>query len=132
MLVIDGELSEDLKDPAFRELGQAIKEALGRCRAAGFRARRSWGCDNIPPHQSDRVRAWIKDGTLDPETMRISLTGAWYNLDGGGCVGGVQALLEEAGFDVSVRDSVVCELEELDVDDTELEAEDEPGSGPAP
>jgi hypothetical protein len=115
MLVIDGELSDELRGPAFRHLGHAITNALGRSRAAGFRTRRSWGCDNVPPHQTDRVRAWIEDGTLDPKTMQISLTGAWYTEDGGGCVGDVQKALVNAGFDVSIRGSVVRELdEELD------------------
>lgn len=110
MLVIDGELSEELRDPAFQALGRTIRAALGRCRAAGYRTRRSWGCDNIPPHQADRIQAWLEDGTINPKTMRISLTGAWYNDDGGGCVGGVEQLLLNSGFEVDVRDSVVCEL----------------------
>lgn len=112
LLVIDGELSDELKSPAFRHLGQAITSALGRSRAAGFRTRRSWGCDNVPPHQADRVRAWIEDGTLDPRSMQISLTGAWYSEDGGGCVGDVQKALVSAGFDVTIRSSVVRELDE--------------------
>jgi hypothetical protein len=133
MLVIDGGLSEELKEPDFQNLGQAIKEALGRCRSAGFRTRRSWGCDNTPPHQADRIRSWTEDGTLDPAKMRVSLTGAWYNEDGGGCVGDVETALKAAGFEVDVRDSVVCELQEdLVHDDTELDAEDECGTGLAP
>lgn len=133
MLVIDGGLSEELKEPAFQELGRAIKDALGRCHSAGYRTRRSWGCDNTPPHQADRIRRWTADGTLDPSTMRISLTGAWYNEGGGGCVGDVQSVLEAAGFEVDVRDSVVCELQEdLDHDHAERDEGDECGAGLAP
>lgn len=112
MFVIDGQLSDELKDLAFRHLGKAITSALVRSRNAGFRARRIMGCDSIPPHQCERVRAWIEDGTLDPKTMQISLTGAWYNEDGGGCVGDVQKILVKAGFEVTVRSSVVRELDE--------------------
>lgn len=130
MLVIDGELSAELTDPAFVSLGKAISNALARCRDAGFRVRRSWGCDNVPPHQAERIRAWIADGTIDARTMDISLTGAWYNNDGGGCVGGVQENLTSAGFTVSVRDSVVCELEDAELS-FEGENEDLAGS-PAP
>ena len=131
MLVIDGELSEELKDRAFRDLGRAIEGTLGRCRAAGHRARRSWGCDNIPPHQADRIQAWLKDGTLNPQTMRISLTGAWYNEEGGGCVGGVEQDLLKAGFEVEVRDSVVCELRP-ELDNSEDNDFEEPDATPSP
>lgn len=116
ILVIDGELSEELKQPTFIPLGHAIKQTLARCRQAGFRADRAWGCDNIPPHQSDRISAWIADGVLQPTTMRVCLTGAWYNGEGDGCVGGVEQQLRKAGFKVSVRDSVVCELDPPDDD----------------
>lgn len=132
MLVIDGDLSDELKQDPYGRLGQAIKDALGRCRAAGFRARRSWGCDNIPPYPPERIRAWLNDGTIDANTMRISLTGAWYNENGTGCVGGVEQDLLNAGFEVGVRGSVVCELSpELDRSE-DLGHFEEPSAAPSP
>lgn len=118
LFIIDGELSEELEDEGYDGLGTALKEAEKRCAAAGFRVRREWGCDNIPPHQDERIQCWIDEGALDPITMKMTLTGAWYNTnEETGCVTGVAKQLAKAGFDVDIRDSVVCEDEDCDFDE---------------
>lgn len=105
VIVIDGDLSNELAMPRFRPLDQAIKAALSQAAAKGAIAVRRAGND---PAQGRVVRQIIKQLGLLPTMTKFSLTGAWVqSSDDGGCVADVHRVLMRMGFTADVRDSAL-------------------------
>ena len=110
MIVIDGELSDELLYPPYQPLHRAINMALARAQDLKLTSIRQYGHD---PDQVQVIQQVIRELGLPPENARFFLTGAWlHSRDGGGCVGSVHQVLCEMNFCAVVRDSAV----DLDVD----------------
>lgn len=125
LVVIDGSLSVELAEGRYASFGKAIEDALARTKAAGAPSRRIFGCDDVPPHQDEAVRAIVTSGLLDRDRHRLRMTGAWYDPSGeSGCVNGVMEAFEEAGFEVEALDSAVTHPEDCEAD---FGDEDAPG-----
>lgn len=125
VLVIDGELSAELKDESYSDLGRSITSAVRRARRGGMIGQRIWGCDNVPPNHHETVPEWIKKSGLNPAEWYIELTGAWYDpSDESGCVNAVYKYFQAAGFTCDVLDSAVPmedEEEHSEEDDEEIQ-----------
>ena len=101
LLVIEGSLE------LYTTVAVAIDAALDRARSARLLADRLWGCDDVPPHQDEAARSAARLHRLSPRRWRISVTGAWTDRDGGGCVGDVATTFRSLGFSVEIRPSAL-------------------------
>jgi len=72
VLVIDGNLSDELAQTAYESLGRAIKNALRRAKYAKLPAKREWGCDDCGPGSSGATVALIKNGVMHLATTLSS------------------------------------------------------------
>lgn len=106
--VIDGELSDELSGSkrAWSEWGRAIEEALERAAGSGHLAVRVMGDDSHEYDQHAATRDLVKTHQLDPAHTTITLTGAWVDDSGDGCVHGVREVLEKLGFEPVVSDAM--------------------------
>lgn len=105
VIVIDGELSDELTHPSNQPLHRAINLALARARDLKLTSIRQYGHD---PDQVQVIQQVIKQLSLLPKNARFLLTGAWlHSRDGGGCVGSVHQALSEMNFCAVVRDSAL-------------------------
>lgn len=138
--VIDGELSDELEGGrhAWQELGRAITGALGRAQQSGLISERIFGDDDGDYRQMDAARDLVRKHGLTPDTAAITLTGAWIDDDGDGCVHSVREALEELGFRPVVEDAMNLDFEldteddDMDEDDTEdMDAVEEEQTAPA-
>lgn len=122
--VIDGALSEELDSfkREWRELGNAITDALDRARHQGLPAIRLDGDDESEFNQEDAARQIAKTMGLTAQ-CNINVTGAWYHSsDGSGCVGSVKDTLEEMGLSVNLLDPVDLDASDgLDDEDDHAE-----------
>ncbi len=121
IIVIDSDLSSDLEDPRFADLGAAIAEATERARAAGRLGLRVVGSDDTLPgedNQSQAISGVVACYQLSPDQHRFEVTGCWYDPEEDyGCVNDVRDTLAAAGFDTSIRDSAISLDEEVDEQD---------------
>ena len=103
IVVIDGDASDELPDyPIFEA---AIRNALDRAQAGGLLSVRLPGED---PEQIAAVRSFVTERSLNPETDRFMVTGAWYDPSNrSGCVNSVITELTSMGFAATVSDSAV-------------------------
>lgn len=120
--VIDGELSDELSggERSWSEWGRAINEALERARQQKLLAVRMMGDDSHEYNQQAATKDLVRQHRLDPQSTAITLTGAWVDDSGGGCVHAVREVLDELGFNPVVSDAMNLdfELEDgLDVDE---------------
>lgn len=119
VLVIDGELSDELPD--FPALNGAIDVALSQARDRGHTSLRVVGDD---PDQVKRISEFVKKGGSAVREFQYEVTGAWYHPeDGSGCVGSVITQLQKMGCKARVHESAV----ELSMDD-----DPEPSRAPRP
>lgn len=117
VLVIDGCLSDELREPAYEHLGRAIKNALRRAKYAKLPAKREWGCDDCGPGSSGATEALIKQ-RLIATGDHVVLTGAWATRgETWGCVNGAANVLDAAGISNEFHDSAFYELEDEDEDE---------------
>jgi hypothetical protein len=122
--VIDGELSDELTGSkrAWSQWGRAIEEALERARLAGQIAERIMGDDNGGDYrQQDAARDLVAKHHLSPRNTSITLTGAWIDDSGDGCVHSVRETLEEFGFKPTIEDAMNLDFEIDCEDDSEDE-----------
>lgn len=120
--VIDGDLSEELSGgrSSWSEWGRSIDQALARAKQEGLLAVRVMGDDDGDYRQQDAARDLVANYNLLPTDTRITLTGAWIDDSGDGCVHSVRETLEELGFTVRIEDAMNLDFEiELDNDDGE-------------
>lgn len=135
VLIIDGELSDELEDGAgrrsWRELGEAIEAALETAKAKGMTSERLYGSDGEDEDQVLAIRSFVEQRKLESSDCEFALTGAWYSDDGeSGCVTSVEEELRKLGFDPEVLSCAVREPDETP--DPEDEAEDNIDAGPTP
>lgn len=130
--VIDGDLSDELDEnagrSAWRALGEALEQALVRASEAGHLSVRIRGDDAEAFSQEDAARHLVHTHGLAPTTA-ITLTGAWVDMAGGGCVNSVREVLVELGFAPTVSDAMDLDYvsdDADDLDDEEEEAEEAP------
>jgi hypothetical protein len=110
VVVIDGFLSDELRQPRYGALGAAIAGLLDRSFAAGLPAMRTRGCDSESDDQIAATRKAVADLGLDPARHAVEVTGAWHDPSGrSGCVTSVAQELSRLGFDVLVREDAVVE-----------------------
>lgn len=79
--------------------------------------------------QQDAARDLVRQYGLTPANTDITLTGAWIDDDGDGCVHSVRETLEEFGFEAKIEDAMNLDFELECEDDFEMERET-PGSEP--
>ena len=124
--VIDGELSEELERHAGRSSwfnwGRAIDEALARATTRGFISTRIMGDDGSAYDQQSAASDLVSQLGLSPSTIEITLTGAWIEDDGSGCVYSVRDTLVELGFSPKVEGAMDMDFE---MNEDELEDEEE-------
>jgi hypothetical protein len=104
ILVVDGELSEELPD--YRFYNRALESAIDDADDNGFKARRIYACAMNTPNWPARVSKAV---SKLPKSTRIGITGAWFHhMDNDGCVNHVHAVISQLGFArVDVLDSAV-------------------------
>lgn len=130
VLVIDGSLSEELTEGFRRgwtDLGRAIDEALARAAAKGAVSQRRRGDDSEAFNQDSAAKAFVQDLELSPDSTSFTLTGAWVDAEGGGCVNSVRETLEGLGFQARVESAM-----DLDFSPEEFDDEEEPADAPSP
>lgn len=104
--VIDGDLSHQLRQRAYRELGLALERALERSAGAGLPAIRIRGC-SMEEFDQTRAAVVLADRlSLRDGGWTVELTGAWYEpLGREGCVNSVVEALAAIGISATVRSS---------------------------
>ncbi len=104
--VIDGDLSSELRQRAYRSFGSALEGALERAASAGLPAIRIRGGDD---EEFDQVAAALSLAAtlgLTEGAWTVDVTGAWYDPSGSdGCVNSVVEALENVGVPTAVRSS---------------------------
>ncbi len=116
--VIDGDLSSQLRQRAYRDFGLSLESALQRAAEHGLTAIRIRGCSM---EEFDQTRAAIvlaDNLALAAGGWTVEITGAWYEPGGGdGCVNSVVEALETVGVSVTVRPSAAV----LDPEDAPMD-----------
>jgi hypothetical protein len=104
--VIDGDLSLELRQRAYRGLGAALETALERAAGSGLPAIRIRGC-SMEDFNQVRAAASLADSlALGAGDWNVEVTGAWYEPDGTeGCVNSVVEALARVGVSATVRPS---------------------------
>ena len=100
VVVIDSDLSDELCETwrrSHRELGEAIEQAVDRAKSQGKLALRVVGNDGGEYTQMDAIRDIVHTHQWDPTHIAVTLTGAWVDNDGDGCVHSVREVLEKLG-----------------------------------
>jgi hypothetical protein len=101
VIVLKGELDDELAQARFSALNTAINQVLSRAQAAGLL---SLSVTAYDPAQVTKMRAILKKAQtygITPDT-RFTLTGAWAYSDTRGCVGSVNKVLREAGYKTNI------------------------------
>ena len=127
VVVIDGEISDELTEgygrSSWRELGVAIEEALARAAQSNQLSVRIRGDDSEEFDQDDAARKVVAEHGLAPASVDITLTGAWVEDDGSGCVNSVRAVLAGLGFTPDVSDAMDLDYNNGEEDEEEMEDE---------
>lgn len=136
IVVIDGALSEELGPNSWRrswrEWGESLERALARARERGLLAQRVLGDDGGESEldQMQATAALVAEHGLTPAQTAITLTGAWIDNDGGGCVHSVREVLETLGFTPTIEAAMdldaVPEAGWEDAEEDALESETAP------
>lgn len=103
IVVIHGGLCDEL--PYYPALKKAIASALDKAEREGRAALR---CEGEDPEQVDRIEEFIAQ--LTPEQRAAAsfvVTGAWFDSEGGGCVGSVHEKIVQLGCAGQVSESAV-------------------------
>lgn len=117
--VIDGDLSGELRQRAYRDFGSALERALERAAEHGLTAIRIRGC-SMEEFDQTRAAVVLADNlALAAGGWTVEITGAWYEPGGGdGCVNSVVEALESVGVSATVRPSAaVLDLEDAPRDE---------------
>lgn len=106
--VIDGDLSAELRQRSYRDLGTALEGALERAAEGGHRSLRMRGDNEEEFDQAAAAEAIVADLQLAGGGWRVELTGAWFDPERrDGCVNSVAQVLEGAGVPYLLRDSAI-------------------------
>lgn len=142
VVVIDGDLSDELSGwrGAWQEWGDTVAKAVERAKEQGLLALRVMGNDASEYNQEDAIRDVVKDHGLTPANAMFTLTGAWVEDNGDGCVHSVREVLEELGFSPTLESPMDLDfsLDNEDDNDNEYESDEdseeemEPEAAPAP
>ena len=145
IVIIDGELSDELAPNSGRDAwdqwGRALDNAIERARQNGHLSLRVMGDDGgmSELNQMEATRKVVEDYALTPENTAITLTGAWIDDEGGGCVHSVREELAKLGFQARIEDAMDLDFEtaeeELDEEedhDYEVRSERNANTEPAP
>lgn len=140
IMVMEGGAADELSGfrRAWKQLGEAINQALEVANAQGYIARRITAEDGSDYPQQVAIHDLVKEFGLSPGNAEFTLTGAWIDNDGGGCVNSVKDELEPLGYTVEVQDAINLDFEfdHEDKEDEELEQEEpvrsSPSRGPRP
>lgn len=134
VMVMEGGMADELSGfrGSWQRLGEAIDQALEGAKARGHIASRITAADGSDYPQQVAIHDLVKNFELTPENAEFTLTGAWIEDDGGGCVNSVKDELEPLGFKVSVEDAINLDFGFDTDDDDELEQEEEPVCTPTP
>jgi hypothetical protein len=109
-VIIDGALSEELRQPKYADLARAIDACLDAARADGLPAIRVMGDAWSRRNQRRAVMDLIRYCHLHPAAHSFCITGCWYDPSGStGCVNDVRDALAELGYEVEVLPGAVCE-----------------------
>lgn len=119
LLVLDGALSDEL--PSYRQLNEAIRQAVARCSTATGFGRRVDADD--PDHSEIAVRH-LREARI-PLSTEVFVTGAWYHPgNDGGCVNGAFDALKAAGYRKASIDDSACSIDQGDDEDNQLDADE--------
>lgn len=127
VVVIDSDLSDELNETwrrSYRELGEAIEQAVERAQTQGKLALRVVANDFGEYTQMEAIRDIVQTHQWDPAKLNVTLTGAWVHDDGQGCVHSVREVLEELGFSPRIEDAMDMDFD-LDASPEEEEEEEE-------
>ena len=135
IVIIDGELSDELAPnysrDAWDQWGRALDNAIERARINGHLSLRVMGDDGgmSELNQMEAARKVVGDYDITPENTAITLTGAWIDDEGGGCVHSVREELAALGFQARIEDAMDLDFETAE---EELDEEDDLGDEPPP
>lgn len=118
--VIDGDLSSQLRQRAYRDFGLSLESALQRAAEHGLTAIRIRGC-SMEEFDQTRAAVVLADNlALAAGGWTVEITGAWYEPGGGeGCVNSVVEALESVGVSATVRPSAaVLDPEDAPMNET--------------
>lgn len=110
VIVLDGDLSDELNLRQYADLDGAITRGLERAQNQGLISSRVWGDD---PDQVDRIREAVESMAPADRVREFLVTGAWYYEPdpggpdascGEGCVGSVVAELRRLGCTAQVSE----------------------------
>lgn len=135
VVVIDGELSDELSGwrSAWKDWGDAVDQAVSRAKEQGLLGLRVMGDDSAAYNQQDAIRDVVKEHGLTPENATFTLTGAWVEDNGDGCVHSVREVLEELGFSPVLESPMELDCSLDSEDDLEDDCgEDEEAEAPTP
>jgi hypothetical protein len=109
VLVIDGELSDELDAQPWKTLGRSVRNLVERATENGFSARRVDADPTDDPDQAEiAVRMLPALGITDDDA--IVVTGCWTYDDGGGCVDSVIDALRKNGKRAELGAGAVREI----------------------
>ena len=135
IVIIDGELSDELAPNSGRDAwdqwGRALDDAIERAQNNGHLSLRVMGDDGgmSELNQMEAARKVVRDYDLNPENTAITLTGAWIDDEGGGCVHSVREELAALGFEARIEDAMDLDFETAE---EELDEEDSLDEQPSP
>ena len=134
VVVIDGDLSDELDGwrGSWKEWGQTVAKAVERAKDNGLLSLRVMGNDASEYNQQDAIRDVVKDHGLTPANTVITLTGAWVEDSGDGCVHSVREVLEELGFSPTLESPMDLDFSLETEDDFDEDEDEEMEEEPAP
>ena len=120
--VIDGDLSHQLRQRAYRELGLALEHAIERAAGAGLPTIRIHGCSMEEFDQTRAAVALADKLGLGDGGWTVEITGAWYEPRGrDGCVNSVVEALAAAGVSATVRlSAAILDPEDVPSEETSI------------
>jgi hypothetical protein len=116
VIVLSGELDDELAYSWYGRLGPAIDDLLARAKAEGMPSAR------VKAHDPDQIRA-IKRLLKTPKNQapEYVVTGAWAYEDGTGCVYSVIEAIQSLDFKADVSDTALSDATPDDAEDGEEE-----------
>ncbi len=104
VIVLEGELDDELSDRWYRHLGESISAVLARAKASGQVSLKRKAFD---PDQVSVIKNILKEPACRSD--RFVVTGAWAYADGTGCVNSVLEAINSVGLSAEVSDMALSD-----------------------